>query len=372
MKDYKILCLTRHSMRGTITFLNSQEINLPDNITLPNPFIAWNQGLSCQGIDLIQMSIIDDTVKNGCKEIKLGRWNKQWDEVRVDFLNQRTYLTGKIISSKINNCSPKITAVVDKQNPDQSYQYTTQNLDALVYPIAPGDLSSQPPSSPSSINADIMQKNTRNFLNWLNLSLNDQPFEGELPPVFINGKLNSFYELDINVATDLIVMSSKPTPPLNLIFKNKKKYKYQKELVDSAAEWAQYYLYNFFPMQYCVYQSLPVIQYLERMENNSAKILSTHDYNQYVLLRSLSIEPYSKDIPFQSYIIIQSKTDVIIMYVAPRIGKDGIICKNYFVQTTIWKGSIKEWNKKIEKMYSYVDPAYPLYQLKEAFDLLID
>jgi len=358
-------------MRGTFSFLNSQEIHLPNDIILPNPFIAWNQNLSYQGMDLIQMSIIDKTVADGCQEIKLGEWNRQWDEVRVDFLNERTY-TGKILASKINICSPKITAVIDKERSDRAYRYTTKNVDALVYPIVQGDLSSQPPSSPSSINADIMLKNTRNFLNYLNLALHDKPLEGELPTVFFHGKLNSFYELDINLAADLIIMSSKPSPPLNFIFKNNKQYKYQKEIVDSAAHWAQYYLYNFFPMQYCVYQSLPVIQYLEKMDNRSAKILSTHDYNQYVLLRSLGIEPYPKDIPFQSYIILQSKTDVIVKYVAPAIGNHGMILKNYFVQTTIWKGTLNQWNEKIKKMDSYIEPVYPLYPLKEAFDLLID
>ena len=46
MSKYKVLCFTRHSMRG-VSFINSQEIPLPNDIILPNPFIAWNQDLSC-------------------------------------------------------------------------------------------------------------------------------------------------------------------------------------------------------------------------------------------------------------------------------------------------------------------------------------
>jgi len=60
------------------------------------------------------------------------------------------------------------------------------------------------------------------------------------------------------------------------------------------------------------------------------------------------------------------------MFVAPRIGKDGVISKNYFVQTIIWKGSLNEWNQKIAKMYSYVSEKYPLYPVKEAYELLIE
>lgn len=369
MADYKVLCITRHSMRG-VSFLNSQKIPLPNDIILPNPFIAWNQDLSCEGYSLINIEMIDSTVKDGFEQLKLGEWNKKWDEIRVDFLTQRTFLTGKLLKSKIINKS-KLTAVIDKKNPQQKFEYSTQDIDAVVYPVNPGDFPNQPPTTPTSITEDKMKENTGELLNLLNLALKDKPFIGDLPPVFINGILNTFYSIDINLAGDTIIMSSRPIPPLNKLYNTQKKYKYQKELVESCAKWAVYYLYNYFPLQFCIYQSIPVIQYLDKMDYNSAKILSSHDYNQLVLMRSLEIEPYPFDIPFQSYIIIMSTSEVCIMYVAPKIGDCGVICKNSYVKKMIWKGTLDDWNKKIAKMYSYVDSIYPLYPVKEAYELLI-
>jgi len=371
MNNYKVLCFTRHSMRGVFSFINSQEILLPNDIILPNPFIAWNQDLSCEGPSLINIEMIDSAVQDGFELLKLGNWNKKWDEIRVDFLTQRTYLTGKLLKNKIISNKPKLTAVIDKKNPEQKFKYSNQDIDAVVYPVDPGDFPQQPPITPSSINEDKMKENTREFLNWLNLALKDKPFIGDLPPVFINGTLNTFYSVDVNIAGDTIVMSSRPIPPLNKIFTTTKKYKYQKELVKSATKWAVYYLYYFTSTQYGVYQSLPVIQYLEKMEYNTAKILSSHDYNQLVLLRSLEIEPYPFDIPFQSYIIIQSQSEVCIMYVAPTIGENGVICKNSYVKKMIWKGSLEDWNRRIAKMKTYIAPNYPLYPVKDAYELLI-
>jgi len=370
MEDYKVLCITRHSMRGTFSFLNSQEIPLLNDIILPNPFIAWNQDLSCEGPSLINIEMIDSAVKDGFEQLKLGEWNKKWDEVRVDFLTQRTYLTGKLLKSKIKN-KPKLTAVIDKKNPEKEFKYSNQNIDAVVYPVFPGDFPNQPPIIPTSITEEKMKENTRELLNWLNLALKDKPFIGNLPPVFINGNLNTFYSTNINLASDVIVMSSRPIPPLNKLYKSNKKYKYQKELVESCVKWTVYYLYNYFPLQYCIYQSLPVIQYLNKMDYNSAKILSSHDYNQLVLLRSLEIEPYPFDIPFQNYIIIQSKSDVCIMYVSQKICENGVISKNSYVKKMVWKGSIDDWNKKIQNMYSYIESKYTLYPIKQAYKLLI-
>lgn len=370
MTNYKVLCFTRHSMRG-VSFVNSQKIPLPNDIILPNPFIAWNQDLSCEGPSLIKIEMINSTVQDGFEQLKLGEWNKKWDEIRVDFLTQRTYLTGKLLKSKIVSAKPKLTAVIDKTAPEQKFEYSTQDIDAVVYPVDPGDFPQQPPTTPSAITENKMKEYTREFLNWLNLALKEKPFTGDLPPVFINGNLNTFYSVDVNIAGDTIVMSSRPIPPLNKLFSTSKKYKYQKELVESAAKWAVYYLFNLNSTQYCIYQSLPVIQYLDKMEYNKSKILSSHDYNQLVLLRSLEIEPYPLDIPFQSYIIIQSEKEVCIMYVAPKIGDCGVICKNSNVKTMIWKGSLEDWNRRIAKMKTYIDPNYPLYPVNEAYELLI-
>jgi len=71
MEDYKVLCITRHSMRGTFSFLNSQQIPLLNDIILPNPFIAWNQDLSCEGPSLINIEMIDSAVKDGFEQLKL-------------------------------------------------------------------------------------------------------------------------------------------------------------------------------------------------------------------------------------------------------------------------------------------------------------
>ena len=147
-----------------------------------------------------------------------------------------------LLKSKIKN-KPKLTAVIEKKNPEQKFEYSNQDIDAVVYPVNPGDFAEQPPTTPSSITEDKMKENTRDLLNWLNLALKDKPFIGDLPPVFINGNLNTFYSNSINIAGDTIIMSSRPIPPLNKLYNTQKKYKYQKELVESAAKWAVYYLY---------------------------------------------------------------------------------------------------------------------------------
>lgn len=39
--------------------------------------------------------------------------------------------------------------------------------------------------------------------------------------------------------------------------------------------------------------------------------------------------------------------------------------------TVIWKGTIQEWKEKIQNLYTYVNPSYPLYPMKKAYELLI-
>lgn len=371
-EDYKVLCLTRHSMRG-ISFVNAQEIKLPSNITLPNPFIAWDEELSQAGAHLIQASAINDCVEAGFHELNLRKWKKKWEEIRVDFLYQRTFLTGNILKKRLKNPSIKLTAVINKEEPGEFYLYNSENYDSVSYAMTAGTFKTNVPSTPTNIDPAILQEKTGTFLNWLNLSINEQPFSGELPPVFIDGNFNSFYATDITIATDLMIMSAFPTPPLNKLFKNKKYYPFQKEVVESACDLLGYTLPNLYSTQFVVYNSIPIIQYFDNMEfSNKGKIILTHDIRQLQLLKALHIEANPENIPFQSYVFIQAKDQVCIMYTAPKISKRGILRKRVFTTKLIWKGSLDEWNEKTENMYQYVDPIYPLYPVKEAFELKVE
>lgn len=94
MKDQKILCITRHSARGSIRLFNSQNIKLSDSLIIPNPFIAWSENLSTYGKDLVNVEIIEDVLKEN--KIDCDKKNF-WNEIRVDLTTQRTFETGKIM-----------------------------------------------------------------------------------------------------------------------------------------------------------------------------------------------------------------------------------------------------------------------------------
>jgi len=371
INDCKILCITRHSLRGTISFFNSQEIDLPNQINFPHPISAWNQDLEKEATKLIQIDSINQCVQLGLNTIGLSNFNNNWDEIRCDFLAKRTFETGRILQDKIKNKKPKLTVVIDKQKPKELYEFNKKNIDAVTKDIEPGDFPQQPPSKPTSINPEILHTLTINFLNYLNLALKNKNLTGKLPPVIVNGEITSFYKNNISITMDKIIMSAIEIPPFNKIYKTMKKFKYQKELLKSACLWKQYFFSYIHPLQYSIYQSIPVMQYLNKMNYGDNRILITHDFNQLVLMRSLEIKPYKYDIPFQSYIIIQSSKNVCVLYTAAKIQNNGTFSSKYFVKKILWKGTIEEWENKIKKIYSYVSDSYPLYPIKEAHELLI-
>ncbi len=368
-EDYKVLSLTRHSFKG-VPFVNGQEISLPHDISLPNPFISWDDQLSEAGAHLIQISAINRCVQAGFNELKLGKWSKKWDEIRCDFLYQRTFLTGKIIKQQMKNQDVKLTAVIDKEEANSLYTYDGHNYDSVSYAMVPGTFPTVVPATPTNINPNILQEKTRIFLNWLNLAINKPPFNGELPPVFVNAEFNSFYTTNITIATDLAIMSAFPIPPLNKLFKNNTHYPFQSELVKSACNLLDYTVPNLYSTQYIVYNSIPIIQYLNEMDHSKkGKMIVTHDIRQLQLLKALDIESNSENIPFQSYVIIQARNQICIMYTAPKIGKNGTFHKSAFTTKLIWKGTLVEWNEKILNMMQYVDAHIPLYPVKQAWKL---
>lgn len=106
------------------------------------------------------------------------------------------------------------------------------------------------------------------------------------------------------------------------------------------------------------------------MVYGSNKVIATHESKQFMLLNSLEIPPFKYDIPFQSYMIIQTKTKVKIIYVAPKLSrKTCTFQRNKCVKKLIWKGSIDEWNQKIAKMQTYIVPEYPELEVKPAYPL---
>ena len=86
----------------------------------------------------------------------------------------------------------------------------------------------------------------------------------------------------------------------------------------------------------------------------------------------MNICPYKYDIPFQSYIIIQSETRVKILYVAPKFSKKtNTFIQNKYTSKIIWDGTINEWNQKIENIKQYLDQSQPEFNVKEAYPLFI-
>lgn len=96
----KHLSITRHSLRG-VNFYHSQKIVLSKKITVPNPFITWNKKLTEEGIKIVQIEPINNSVQKAYHELNLGIWDEIWDEIRVDFLSERTFQTGYELKKKM-------------------------------------------------------------------------------------------------------------------------------------------------------------------------------------------------------------------------------------------------------------------------------
>lgn len=369
--EYKVLCMTRHSMRG-VMFFNGQEILLPNDIILPNPFYSWNEDVTQAGCDLVNAKAINACVQAGLRELRLGKWNKHWEEIRVNFLYQGTFLTGKVLKDKLKDPNIKLTAVIDKEHPDRIYSFNSDNYDSVTFNMTAGSFPTNVPPFPSLIDPTVLQTKTRSFLNELSSSLHKGPFTGDLPEVFIKGFMNPFYQSNIFVATDLILMSAFSKPPLCQIFKNDDSYGNQRRLVNSASDWQSYFVTNYYSTLFTVYASFPMIEYFQAMSlNNKGKILVTENSRQVQLLKSLNIDVPLEIFPCQSLVLIQSKDEVCIMFTAPKLSKQGIFSKRSFTVKLIWKGSLEEWEAKVQHMYNYVDPLYPLYPVKEASELYI-
>lgn len=371
--DYKVLCITRHSARG-VNFFNGQQVSLPNDIILRNPFFTWNDDLTCEGHDLVSADAVNTCVQAGFDELQLGKWKKQWTEIRVNFLYEGTYVTGRILKKRLGNPDIKLTAVIDKDKPNQVFSYNSDNYDSVTYTMQAGGFPTSVPPFPSCVDAAILQMKAREFINELSLALGKEPYTGTLPDVFLDGIVSPFYQQNMYVATDLIIMSAfSNKPPLNVLFKNEKEYPHQRRLVKAACDFQRYFSENYYSTQFTVYNSFPIIEYLNSMKlNNTGKIIVTENARQLELLKSLNIETYPYTVPYQCYIIIQTQDKVCIMVVSPKISKRGIFSKQAFFTRLIWKGSLEEWQEKIQNMTHYVEPIYPLYPVKEAYELIIE
>jgi uncharacterized protein involved in tolerance to divalent cations len=363
MKDRKILCITRHSLRGANVLYNSQTVKILDDLIMPCPFIAWSLNLSTYGKDLVNIKIIEDVLKQN--KIDCDK-KKFWNEIRVDLTDQRTFETGKLIRRQIKEQKKyevPVTAVLDVSDENTIYDYTDyDSVTSYVNNI---------PQKPYDLNLRIFETKTKAFLDLLNLSINDSPFKGNIPPIYDdNRNINLFYTNNIYAAIDLITMLAYNKSSLNQLYNNNKKYKHQYELITSGLAWSRYYYSNRYSKQYYAYSSLPIIKYLNQMDYGSNKIIVTHDENQLQLLASLEILSFKYDIPFQSYIIIQTKTKIKILYVAPKLSRETCTFqRNKCIKKLIWKGSIDEWNQKIAKMQTYIVPEYSELEVKPAYSL---
>jgi hypothetical protein len=351
-------------MRGAIFLYNSQTVKISDSLVIPCPFIAWSRNLSTYGKDLINIKIIEDVLKQN--KIDCDK-KKFWNEIRVDLTDQRTFETGKLIRSQIKEQKKyevPVTAVLDVSDENTIYDY--KNYDSVVSPT-----ENNIQQKPYNLNPRIFETKTKAFLDLLNLSINDSLFKENIPPIYDdNRNINLFYTTTIYAAIDLIIMLAYNKSSLNQLYNNNKKYKHQYELITSGLAWIRYFMSNHYSKQYNAYSSLPIINYLNQMVYGSNKVIATHESKQFMLLNSLEIPPFKYDIPFQSYMIIQTKTKVKIIYVAPKLSrKTCTFQRNKCVKKLIWKGSIDEWNQKIAKIQTYIVPEYPELEVKPAYPL---
>jgi hypothetical protein len=364
MKDRKILCISRHSIRGANILYNSQTVKISDSLVIPNPFITWSLDLSIYGKDLVNVEIIEDVLKQN--KIDCDKKNF-WNEIRVDLTQQRTFETGKIMRRQINEQKKyevPVTAVLDVSDENTIYDYT--NYDSVV-----STENNNVPVNSYNLNPHNFETKTKAFLDLLNLSINDSHFKEILPPTYDdNHNINLFYFNKVFLVADLLTMLTYNKTPLNQLYNNNKKYKLQYELITSALEWMQYYYSNQYVKQNNVYISMPIINYLNQMDYGCNKMIVTHESKQLMLLDSLEIPPFKYDIPYQSYIIIQTKTKVKIVYVAPKLSKKTCTFqRDKCIKKVIWKGSIEEWNQKIANMKTHIVPEYPELEIKPAYPL---
>jgi hypothetical protein len=244
--DYKVIVLTRHSFKG-VDFFNSQKIILSNDLILPNPFLSWNETNNADANFHIQIDPINNAVKQGLKEIgeHPSCWSGLWKEIRVDFLYQRTFETGRILRDRIKKNKPELTAVINKKDPETLFNFNdNSNIDAIVFPVQDGNFTSQVSSLPTQIQENELKLLTREFLNSLNECINQKKYIHELPPVFANGNINSYYYYTVFSAADLIVMSAFYKPPMDLIYGNKN-YQYQNIVVKKAGEYLTNILNSF-------------------------------------------------------------------------------------------------------------------------------
>jgi hypothetical protein len=256
---------------------------------------------------------------------------------------------------------------------DKNSEYDYERYDYLVSIIDDFENIPEYKEIDNNINEDKYKSLTKKCLDFLSLSINKRPFKDDLATIPVNyddNNMNLFYTRDVYNVMDMIIMLTYNKPPLNQIYNTNKIYKYQYELIMSSLEWHGYYNENNLSKQTSAYVSLPIINYLNEMEYGNNKIIVTHESRQLQLLYSLEIPSFKYDIPFQSYIIVQTRTSVKIIYVAQKISrKTCTFQKNKHVKKLIWKGSIREWNQKIEKMRTYIIPEYPEIKLKPAYPL---
>ncbi|MFM8594046.1 MAG: hypothetical protein ACKOCK_06625, partial [Chloroflexota bacterium] len=362
--------LTRHTSRG-VPFDNAQVVELPDDISLPNPFIAWDQNLSEAGARLVQLAGIEEAVQDALNQIDAGKWRGVWTELRADFLYQRTFTTAKILHDQLRDSGRQVpvTAVLDESNPNSEYHYANTDYDALTYAMLPGSFPDAASAGESTIDPDVLQEKSRVFLNWLNLALKGHPFKGTLPPVIVDGAFNSFYSVDITNAVDLVIMSAYPRPPLNTLFGNRRRYRHQRELLVSACELFDYTIPRLFSDEFAACNALPIATYFDLLQSDrTGTMLVTHDIRQLQFLNMMDIGAYGRDIPFQSYIIVRGGENICIMYTAPRIGRDGAFDRDSTFRQKIWEGTVGEWDQKVAAVEALV-PSGNVYPIKAAVPL---
>jgi hypothetical protein len=129
-----------------LDFFNSQQINLPNNIIFPNPFLTWNQNLEKNAYKIIKIQPISDVVLFGLNSIGISYKNShKWHQIRCDFLSQRCFQTATILKNN-NNYFTKLTAVINKKEPNELYKYDNNNIDAVTYSIQPNSFKIMPKS----------------------------------------------------------------------------------------------------------------------------------------------------------------------------------------------------------------------------------
>lgn len=266
--------------------------------------------------------------------------------------------------------TPPLVAVLTTDPTTLTYNFNS--IDTLLE----SDLSLSIPSSeqddiiahsPLQVN---VRANAAALIEQLFLSVQDKivVIDPETLPDVLNDdyQLSTFYQNLYNYAS-LIEMSAVQGPPLNVIFKDTRRFRMQKELVQKSV----YYIDTAILLEHAdpigAYYSELWIDYMNSKTENRTRFLVTHEERILLFLHSMGFvnESIPNDIniyPLHSICVAFHESGVCVTAMKPRLFENGRLGPSFDVYT-IWKGTLQEYNERaqiVADMISY--PLNPLYE----------